>query len=164
MIDRLFKPFSQVDPSFTRRFGGTGLGLSICKRLVETMGGEIGVQTAPGKGSDFYFSLPIRTPDFPSLATSPTSLASPSEPNAATILVVDDDPINRKLMLHMIDKLGGVAQAVASGEQALAAFTGENLSSSSWISRCRKWTAWKPPARSGRSRRDSPSTPSASRP
>lgn len=123
MIDRLFKPFSQVDPSFTRRFGGTGLGLSICKRLVETMGGEIGVQTAPGKGSDFYFSLPLRTPDFPSLAASPTSLVSPAEPNAATILVVDDDPINRKLMLHMIDKLGGVAQAVSSGEQALAAFT-----------------------------------------
>ncbi|GAT31960.1 signal transduction histidine kinase [Terrimicrobium sacchariphilum] len=123
MIDRLFKPFSQVDPSFTRRFGGTGLGLSICKRLVETMGGEISVQTAPGKGSDFFFSLPIRTPDFPALAASPTQLSTSGEQNPATILVVDDDPINRKLMLHMIDKLGSVAQAVSSGEQALAAFT-----------------------------------------
>ncbi|MBN8711902.1 MAG: hypothetical protein BGO12_19490 [Verrucomicrobia bacterium 61-8] len=122
MIDRLFKPFSQVDPSFTRRFGGTGLGLSICKRLVESMGGEIGVQTAPGKGSDFHFSLPLRTPDFPALAASTGNLAMPAEPSAATILVVDDDPINRKLMLHMIDKLGGIAQAVASGEQALVAF------------------------------------------
>jgi len=121
MIERLFKPFSQVDSTFTRRFGGTGLGLSICKRLVETMGGEIGVNTAPGKGSDFFFSLPVRTPHFPA-----KNLVSVRESYSARadlrILVVDDDAINRKLIQRMIEKIGAEVTLAKSGAQAIRAF------------------------------------------
>ncbi len=122
MIDRLFKPFSQVDAGTSRRYGGTGLGLSICRRLVETMGGEIGVRTAPEKGSDFYFSLPVRVPDFPALQPAPVSRQGRAEEKKPRILVVDDDSINRKLIMRMIQKVGAEAQLVESGSQAIHAF------------------------------------------
>lgn len=121
MLDRLFKPFSQVDSTISRRFGGTGLGLSICKRLVETMGGKIGVHTAPGKGSDFYFSLPVRIPEF----SAPPVLEKTVERPAGVvphILVVDDDSINRKLIRRMLEKLGVRVEIAESGAQALSAF------------------------------------------
>ncbi len=122
MIDRLFKPFSQVDGTFSRRFGGTGLGLSICKRLVETMGGQIGVNTAPGKGSDFHFSLPLKTPEFSSIPglSSPAFLSA----NGASlrVLVVDDDAINRKLIRRMLEKVGATVEVAESGLAAIENF------------------------------------------
>ncbi len=122
MIDRLFKPFSQVDSTITRRFGGTGLGLSICKRLVETMGGEIGVNTAPGKGSDFYFSLPVRIPEFPGRQVLPARRLLAGISSSLRILVVDDDPVNRKLICRMIEKIGAKPELAESGSQAVRAF------------------------------------------
>ncbi|CAN5596067.1 hypothetical protein BH09VER1_BH09VER1_19910 [soil metagenome] len=122
MVDRLFKPFSQVDASFNRRFGGTGLGLSICKRLVESMGGQIGAHTAPGKGSDFHFSLPIRIPEFVADEAMPLRSKLAGGAKVPCVLVVDDDPINRKLILRMIEKIGARAELAESGSQALLAF------------------------------------------
>jgi len=122
MIERLFKPFSQVDSTFTRRFGGTGLGLSICKRLVETMGGQIGVNTSPGKGSDFFFSLPVKTPEFPVRQLVPVRKKHPLQNRVFRILVVDDDSINRKLIRHMIEKIGAEVILTSSGAEAIKAF------------------------------------------
>lgn len=118
MIDRIFKPFSQVDSTFSRRFGGTGLGLSVCKRLVETMGGKIGVNTAPGKGSDFYFSLPLRTMDF-SAAEMPARACLPPSGAPYRILVVDDDAVNRKLIRRMLEKIGAEVELAESGAAAV---------------------------------------------
>jgi two-component system sensor histidine kinase/response regulator len=98
-IARLFTPFMQADASITRKYGGTGLGLSISKQLVNMMGGEIGVESKEGKGSTFWFTLPLSkqasTPIQEELAT--TDLAR------VRVLVVDDNPVNRRVLAGMLE-------------------------------------------------------------
>src|SRR5262249_5504663 len=125
MIDRLFKPFSQVDAGSNRRYGGTGLGLSLLRRPVATMGRVIGVRTAPDKGSDFYFSIPVKMPDFPAEDAVPAAKRVRADFRKPRILVVDDDSVNRKLIMRMIEKAGAEAQLVESGSQAIHAFQEE---------------------------------------
>ncbi|WP_431298611.1 response regulator [Tabrizicola sp. BL-A-41-H6] len=124
-LDRLFKSFSQVDASTTRRYGGTGLGLAIPKRLVELMGGMIAVRSDVGNGTEFSFDLPLGLADaLPFSASKPTSVAAVQ---GKTAMIVDDNATNlRVLELHL--RSFAMASVQASGaDEAL-----RRLSTGSW--------------------------------
>ena len=110
----LFQPFSQVDASMTRRFGGTGLGLSICKRLVELMGGEIGVNSAEGQGATFWFTI-----DLPIASTLPSAENRVNLLSGRRILVVDDNRTNRRLLELLLAHWGCEALMAEGGAEAL---------------------------------------------
>ncbi len=109
---RLFQSFVQVDESTTRQFGGTGLGLAICKRLVDLMEGDIGLESEPGRGSTFWFTL--------DLVNVPGTSDQPARSLAGKrVLVVDDNQTNREILLQTVVGWGMEADAAADGEQAL---------------------------------------------
>jgi signal transduction histidine kinase/DNA-binding response OmpR family regulator len=112
---RLFTPFAQADSSTTRRFGGTGLGLSICRRLIELMGGEIGVASSPGAGSTFWFEVEMP------LAACPEPQ---QEVNLADveILLVEDHPINQRIVVKQLASVGCRVTVAATAADALASW------------------------------------------
>ncbi|QIN82318.1 PAS domain S-box protein [Rubrobacter tropicus] len=115
---RLFQSFSQADASTTRRYGGTGLGLAISKRLVELMGGEIGVQSEPGAGSTFHFSLPLGKQD-DSSAPAPGVGFEPRELRGLRVLIVDDNATNRRILEKQTASWGMESCSVDGGPAAL---------------------------------------------
>ncbi|HUP80567.1 MAG TPA: ATP-binding protein, partial [Pirellula sp.] len=128
---RMFKAFSQVDSSTTRRFGGTGLGLSICRQLVDLMGGEIGVDSQVGIGSTFWFEIPVdivrpasQAFQIPA-AKTPLELAS-GKPSpllntiSGHILVAEDNHINQLYISELLKHLGCTYVVVSNGEEAIA--------------------------------------------
>ena len=159
-LDKLFNNFAQVDSSTSRKFGGTGLGLVICKKLVQGMGGTIGVHSEPGAGSTFWFELPLpavpraaapvqgRSTAQPPAITAPGELggASPasserdaqvagqlpgpvpapadapaSAPAPAHFLLVEDHPINQKLAMVMLQRMGYSVDLAQNGALGAAA-------------------------------------------
>ncbi|MEZ4775608.1 MAG: response regulator [Bacteroidia bacterium] len=99
-VDKLFKSFSQVDASTTRKYGGTGLGLAICNKLVSLMGGEIGVESVEGSGSTFYFTLQV-----PIAKDVGKGLYFPSQ-TINEVLIVDDNEANLKILTSRLKKWG----------------------------------------------------------
>ncbi|MEQ1918400.1 MAG: PAS domain-containing protein [Elusimicrobiota bacterium] len=114
---RLFQPFTQADASTTRRYGGTGLGLAISRRLIESMGGKIGVESALGAGSIFWFRVPLPIAGAPAPA-EPAPAAAP-DLSRLRALIVEDNETNRIIALDMLAHLGVKAEAAGNGAQAL---------------------------------------------
>ncbi len=121
-MGQLFKSFSQVNSSISRRYGGTGLGLAICKQLTEIMGGHIWAESQVGQGSTFYFTLVAQVSslqlDIPHVESIPTiprlALTLPLK-----ILLAEDDRVNQQVALLLLDQLGYRADAVSNGVEVL---------------------------------------------
>ncbi len=119
VLGRLFERFSQAEGSTARRYGGSGLGLAISRQLVRLMGGDIAVESEPGKGSRFSFS--VRCPREAGGRPVKRSAPPPVIPAAslARILVVEDNEVNQLLITRMLARRGHVVQLARDGEQAL---------------------------------------------
>jgi CheY-like chemotaxis protein len=120
-LERLFRPFSQVDSSTTRRFGGTGLGLAISRRLAELMGGTIDVETADGEGSTFTLHVSFARAEAPVAATLAPVVAGQLA-GALRVILAEDNPVNQIVQLRMLRQLGYDADVAATGVDLLDSF------------------------------------------
>jgi signal transduction histidine kinase/CheY-like chemotaxis protein len=133
-LERMFEPFMQADVSTTREYGGNGLGLAIAKELVELMGGSIGAESDPGRGSRFWFELAL--PQVVASAAQPPRKRIMQrgergdlhgelrgDPNSPLVLVVEDSPVNRLVAVHVLERCGFRAHVVNDGREALQALS-----------------------------------------
>jgi PAS domain S-box-containing protein len=123
-LGKLFQPFSQVDPSATRRFGGTGLGLAITRNFCEAMGGEISVESEPGVGSTFTIGLPAVVGQAKAAKDEkplplPVAPLDRQRPRSDAVLIVEDNAFAREALRKFLTQKGFRAEAAASGEEGL---------------------------------------------
>ena len=112
---RLFKPFSQADASTTRRYGGTGLGLAISRQLVELMDGRLEASSTPGRGTRFWFALPMGRSDSP--GPGPITPL----PVGPRVLVAEDNPVNQVVLGRLVERLGCTVAYAQNGAEAVKA-------------------------------------------
>jgi signal transduction histidine kinase/ActR/RegA family two-component response regulator len=138
--ETIFRPFTQIDGSIARKYGGTGLGLAISQRLAELMGGTIDYRSTPGRGSTFWFELPLRiaqgmAPPVPPLeeeiherfansGASPLSADHTADHGGRHVLVVEDDPVNAMIAEAQLSRLGCSCDIAIDGKEALQRLRG----------------------------------------
>jgi two-component system, sensor histidine kinase len=119
-ISSLFREFSQIDGSHARSYGGSGLGLAICRRIVEGFGGRIGVESEPGRGSLFWFELPVTTLEAPQTEPGGTPAGKTSDPTPRLeVLVAEDNDVNLEVIEGMLRHLGHDVRVARNGRDAL---------------------------------------------
>jgi signal transduction histidine kinase/DNA-binding response OmpR family regulator len=121
-LDRLFKSFSQVDSSTTRRYGGTGLGLVICLRLIEMMRGHIDVTSEPGQGSRFTFDIVVGA-----VTSRPDVRATREDVAGRSVLIVDDNLVTRRILGRQMSTWGLLTETAADGATALTLCAGKRF-------------------------------------
>ena len=122
-IPVLFTKFTQADSSTTRRFGGTGLGLAISRKLAEIMDGSVGVRTALGQGSVFWVELPLTVVAMKEVEETPAELIPSRLAEPCRVLVAEDNPVNQRLAIRMLEKFGCLVETAGDGNEALDMFS-----------------------------------------
>jgi signal transduction histidine kinase/ActR/RegA family two-component response regulator len=114
----IFEAFTQADSSITRRYGGAGLGLTISDELVRRMGGKLELESRPGQGSRFFFTLPLRAPAGGTLRDVQPPASCPEE-RRLRVLLAEDNPINRRAVERLLERMGHEVRSVGDGARAV---------------------------------------------
>jgi signal transduction histidine kinase/CheY-like chemotaxis protein/HPt (histidine-containing phosphotransfer) domain-containing protein len=123
----IFEAFGQADASTTRTSGGTGLGLTISSRLIGILGGRLHLTSEPGKGSTFFFDLPVGVQPASAAALPAAPAASPAGQAPLRVLLVEDNPVNQRLATTLLEKRGHAVVLARNGREALARFQAEKF-------------------------------------
>ena len=137
-LEAIFEGFIQAESSTTRRFGGTGLGLAISRRLVRLMGGELQVQSTPGQGSHFHFTVDFRR-DAETSAFERMAAAENDQHAALRVLIVDDNATAREVLAAMVTSFGWQAETATSGAEAIQRMEAATAAGHSFDILCVDW-------------------------
>ncbi len=121
----VFEPFTQADGSMARRYGGTGLGLTISTRLIALMGGSIGLESEPGCGSRFAFTISLAVPEREEAPAEPHETAPESAPRPLRILLAEDNIVNRKFAARLLEGQGHQVSIATNGTEVLRAVSAQ---------------------------------------